>query len=397
MKILAVLPLIPWPLDRGDRMRAWELLQELTLHGELSVVIVARGAVHSEARTALEALAPSVHVFGVGSVPWNILAGVAHGLPPALGAYWSPQVAGALRAIQGSTWDLVVAFQLRAAPYALAVKAPVHAIDFTDSLSMFRRRLPWLGRSGLQRILLTGVDRVEAKAAVDFDLAWISAADDRQAIGEISGRYPQLVPNACVPVDRPAPYEVSGPLLFMGDMRYPANEDGIIHFMKTAWPAICRGCDGCRLRVAGRFTRRVVRAARHPGVEILGPLEDVGQELAGAGAVINPVRFGSGSSRKVLAGWAAARPVISTRSGARGLAYEDGRDILLADPPEAWLAAVQALRARPGAAEALGRAGWLRARSEHDASRAWAGALTAPSLAARSRATAQMAPGSASM
>lgn len=400
MRILAILPLVPWPLDRGDRMRAWELLQELSERGELTIVMVTREPLAPEARGAVAQLAKSTHVFDIGSVFWNIVVGLSRGRPPALGAYWTRRVIHAMAALQTIGWDLVVAFQLRAAPYALAVGAPLHAIDFTDSLAMFRRRLPWFGRSGLQRLLLTGVDRVEAKVAGEFEIAWVSAPDDRQVIGHLSGRYPRLVPNGCVPVELPAPYDATGPLLFMGDMRYPANEDGIVHFLRTIWPSIHVGCPDCRLRIAGRMTRRVAHAARRAGVDVLGPLQDVTAELARAAAVVNPVRFGSGSSRKILTGWAAARPVISTSTGLRGLRHADREDILVADRPKEWFSTVAWMRANPRAAAELGRAGWMRAQAEHNARIAWASALTdlsAQSVSAGAGAGAEslLAPGMA--
>lgn len=393
MKILAILPLIPWPLDRGDRMRAWEMLRELSLQGDLTIAIATRESLTLEARQAITGLCHALHVFSVGNVLWNVTVGVMHGMPPALSAYWNPQIVKSLRAMTSEGWDMVVAFQLRAAPYALRIDAAVRAIDFTDSLAMFRRRLPWIGRSGLQRLLLTGVDRIEARTASEFDVTWVCAIDDRQVIGQRSGRYPHLVPNGCIPVQRVAPYDSMGPLLFMGDMRYPANEDGILHFINTVWPAIHRGSEQWRLRITGRFTRRVTLAARRPGIDVLGPLQDVSVELDQTAAVINPVRYGSGSSRKIITGWAAGRPVISTRAGLRGLEYEDGHDVLAADTVDEWVRAVTWLRNNPASADDIGRAGWERARTSHDARHVWAMALVEGDLTKLGRASFGSVPG----
>jgi glycosyltransferase involved in cell wall biosynthesis len=379
MRILAVVPLVPWPLDRGDRMRAWELLTELAHHGDLTLALTTREPLSSQARRALTGLSPSIHVYDVGSGVWNAVVGMLQGLPPALGAYWNPRIASQLR-IQDDPWDLVVAFQLRAAPYALTVNATVRAIDFTDSLAMFRKRLPWFGRSGLQRLLLTGVERVEARTPRQFDICWASAEDDARVISDLSGRSTMVVPNGCVPSPTIAPYESKGPLLFMGDMRYVANEDGIVHFVSAIWPAVYAQVPGCRLRIVGRPTRRVVKMVARPGIELVGPIPDVMDELTHAAAVINPVRYGSGSSRKVLTGWAAGRPVVSTRAGLRGLSYNEGTDILIADTPQQWVRTVTWIRMNPRSAADIGRAGWKRVRRAHDAGQAWAVALAASEI-----------------
>lgn len=383
MKILAVLPLIPWPLDRGDRMRAWELLKELSTRGDLTVALLTRIDIDSAAHIALGDIATSLHVFNVGSVVRNVFAGLVRGLPPAIGAYWRPDLARALRKVGDTPWDLVVAFQLRAAPYALVLPSSCRAIDFTDSLTMFRRQLPIRGRAGLQRLLLAGVERLETELPARFDVCWVSAMDDAQAISDLSGRRPEVIPNGCEPVTTLSMYHGNGPLLFLGDMYYPANEDGIVSFVSDVWPTVCRRNPGTRLHIVGRASPRVMRALSQPGVTVLGPLADVTSEIGSASAIINPVRFGSGSSRKVLAGWAAGRPVISTRAGARGLAYAGGEDLLLADTPAQWAEVVAWIRSNPIKTAEIGKAGWKRARAEHDAREVWRRALPDPESSER--------------
>jgi glycosyltransferase involved in cell wall biosynthesis len=96
--------------------------------------------------------------------------------------------------------------------------------------------------------------------------------------------------------------------------------------------------------------------AGDPRIELAGPVVDAVAALAAARVAVVPLRAGSGTRVKILEAWAAATPVVSTTIGAEGLEAADGADLLLADPPEAFAAAVSALldsadlRRRVGAA-----------------------------------------------
>jgi glycosyltransferase involved in cell wall biosynthesis len=66
-----------------------------------------------------------------------------------------------------------------------------------------------------------------------------------------------------------------------------------------------------------------------PGVEYRGFVEDLNALYASARVVCSPIVHGSGTRLKLIEAAAFARPMVSTSMGAEGLAFQDGRDILL--------------------------------------------------------------------
>jgi glycosyltransferase involved in cell wall biosynthesis len=376
-RVLVVLPLVPYPPDQGDRLRAWDLVQDLAGLGQLHALVVGPWVPGAPA-AALHALgATVVHLpLGRGELLRGALAQAVRGRPAAVGAFWSPRARTALAAVAPGPWDLVVAFQLRAAWYAVAVPARLRLLELTDSLSLYAARLPARGRALRQRLGLLGAPRLERDWPRRFDLTVVSAPEDAAVVARLSGVRPAVVPNGCRAAAAPAPWRPGGPLLFVGNMRYPPNEDAILWFARTIWPVLWRAWPDLRLRVAGRPTRRVAQLARTPGVEVLGFVPDLAAEWAAALALINPMRFGSGTNRKVLDGLAAGRPVVSTRLGARGVTAGEGEGLLRADAPGEWLQAVAMLRAADGRGEALGRAAWNWARRwETVAAHGWSALL----------------------
>ncbi len=378
MKILAVLPFVPYPPTQGDRLRAWDMLTALAAVGDLTVRIIAPGVNRTQRCLALECLVSSVefHPLTPGNVLIGAIAGLLSGLPPGITAYWRGP-SGAKTGSNATSWDLAVAFQLRSAPYVLAESADLRVLELTDALGRYRKQLPWRGRAAVQRVLLGGVEALEQDMPQKFDHVWVCARDDADWIERLSKRDVQVIPNGCNPISAPPPYRSAGPILFIGNMRYPPNEDGIMWFARHVWPIWARQWPLKRLRIVGTPTGNVRRLSGQSGIEVTGFVPSVAQEFAEASVVINPIRFGSGTNRKIVDAWAAARPVISTPTGIRGLPCDPGHDVLVAGSASEWCAQLTKLCTNESLGATLGERGWLLARQHLSARDIWADAIEA--------------------
>jgi glycosyltransferase involved in cell wall biosynthesis len=69
-----------------------------------------------------------------------------------------------------------------------------------------------------------------------------------------------------------------------------------------------------------------------------------------------PIRIGGGTRLKIYECMAAGLPVISTKVGAEGLSYTDGKDIVIADSPKEFADACLRLLREDAEREAIARA-----------------------------------------
>jgi len=101
-------------------------------------------------------------------------------------------------------------------------------------------------------------------------------------------------------------------------------------------------------------------------IEVTGTVPSVMDYLRSATVVIVPLRIGGGTRLKIFEGMAMAKAVVSTSIGAEGLDVTNGRDLLIADDPSAFAAAVLKLLRDPvlrknyeeNAAEVAARYDW---------------------------------------
>jgi sugar transferase (PEP-CTERM/EpsH1 system associated) len=146
-------------------------------------------------------------------------------------------------------------------------------------------------------------------------------------------------------------------LIFTGTMDYRPNVDGVSWFVREVWPALRQAAADLSFTIVGRDPApEVRRLAEVPGVVVTGTVRDVRPYLAAAGAVVVPLRIARGVQNKVLEAMAMGCAVVASGPALQGLDVRVGTEVLRADSPGEWQAAVLGLLADEARRRALGRA-----------------------------------------
>lgn len=145
-------------------------------------------------------------------------------------------------------------------------------------------------------------------------------------------------------------------LIFTGSMDWLPNEDAIQYFTKEIMPRIKRAVPGVTLTVVGRnpYPRLVELSKRDPSVVVTGRVEDVRPYMEAAAVYVVPIRIGGGTRLKIYEAMGMELPIVSTTIGAEGLPVRDGVDLFLADTPEEFAGRVVALLQDEAHAQATG-------------------------------------------
>lgn len=140
--------------------------------------------------------------------------------------------------------------------------------------------------------------------------------------------YQPVAPN------QPTPEEQSL-VLFTGAMDWEPNIDAVEYFCQEIWPSVLTELPEARFRIVGRNPDRRVMRFTGGSVEVTGRVPSVIEHLREAAVVVVPLRIGGGTRLKIYEAMAAGKAVVSTSVGAEGLDVHHGRDIVLADSPQA--------------------------------------------------------------
>ena len=154
-------------------------------------------------------------------------------------------------------------------------------------------------------------------------------------------------------------------LMFSGNMDFPPNVAGVLHFHRHIFPLVKQARPEVRWQIVGANPAPAVAAlAADPRVTVTGFVDDVRDYFGRAAVVLSPLVSGGGIKNKVLEAWAMGKAVVATPLGVSGLKVRDGEDaIVTADPREFAAQTVELLR-QPERAAALGRA-WRQTVCDH--------------------------------
>jgi glycosyltransferase involved in cell wall biosynthesis len=147
----------------------------------------------------------------------------------------------------------------------------------------------------------------------------------------------------------------------VGLLTYEPNLDALGYFTSEVLPIVRRERPDVTLRVVGRYGDgpRIRAIAATDGVDMLGELPDVTDELRRATVAVVPIRFGGGTRIKLLEAFAYGLPAVSTTVGAEGLDVVPGTHLLVAEGPKAFAEACLTLLRDEHARERLAAAARL--------------------------------------
>jgi glycosyltransferase involved in cell wall biosynthesis len=158
-------------------------------------------------------------------------------------------------------------------------------------------------------------------------------------------------------------------------MDWLPNEDAIVFFADEILPRIVARVPDVTLAVVGRNPSPRLR--RHvegrPAIRITGRVDDIRPHVERAAVYVVPLRIGGGTRIKLYEAMAMGKPIVSTTVGAEGLPVRDGENVVLADTPDAFAAAVVRLLRDGDGRERLGQA----ARNFVEAHCSWPAAAAA--------------------
>jgi sugar transferase (PEP-CTERM/EpsH1 system associated) len=341
MQILVLTPRLPYPPNRGDRLRAFNFIKHLSQEHKLSLVSFIADQSEQELLPSLADYCQELRVLQMG--PAHSTVSVACNLwrsDPFQILYYRSQAMHRLvdRVLRENNFDVVYVHLFRMAPYVAHWSQSYRIVDLTDVISQeVVRSLPYRGLLSrlIYRMDRSRIERYERLVAESFEETWLISEADRQILSrDCLDANIQIVTNG---IDREHFYPTDQPckpnhLIFVGHLRVFHNVDGARHLVQDILPLVRRQIPDCTLEVVGADPGpQVRRLADNPAVTVTGFVPDLNTYLNRAAVFVAPLRFAAGVQNKVLEAMATARPVVTTSVVNAGLGAQPGHEILVAD------------------------------------------------------------------
>lgn len=341
MDILFLAHRIPYPPNKGDKIRSWHILKYLAERGAR----VHLGCfIDDPADMAHQNYLRSVAGGDCCFVQISPLASKVRGLKGLLrgeaitSSYYPRQPLGGWAQRVAAEFGVQRVFLYSSAmfPFAMPLIGPGRKVvmDFVDMDSdkwrQYAENKSWPMSAIYKReaVKVLGLERLaayrsdvslfvtEAEVASFKSVAGSAAHDVRAMFNGVD--HQKFSPNAgFTPMQLPG----QSNLVFTGAMDYWANVDAVVWFADEVLPRLQAARPGLHFTIVGaRPTPDVQRLNKRPGITVTGTVDDVRPYIAAADIAVAPLRIARGVQNKVLEAMAMAKPVVTTPAAAQGIA-----------------------------------------------------------------------------
>lgn len=378
MKIFVLLPRIPYPLEKGDKLRAFNQIKQLAKRNEIVLCALNDNAKVNEqdAFRALQPYCQSINFIRINKL--QILLGLVRaffkGLPMQCGYFYNRKAAKRIdKLIQKHKPDMLYGQLLRVAEYIRHKDIP-KALDYQDIFSYGMKRRADIASSLTRPIYnmeYRRLKRYEAAIFEDFDVRTIISEPDRKLFPHEQRDEILIIPNG---VDhdyfKPQEREKKYDLVFTGNMSYPPNVNAVEYLANEILPIVWKSLPETTLYIAGATPDPKVKKAASEKIIVSGWLDDIRDAYAQSRVFIAPMRIGTGLQNKLLEAMSMRLPAITSPLANASLGAKPNEEILIGSNAEEMAKNILTLLTDAQKAEQIAQAGFEFTNRVYDWGRA---------------------------
>ena len=364
MKLFILLPRVPYPTEKGDKLRAFNQIRQLSKHHEIILCALNDSVLHDQAIPVLSKYAKAVYIIPISkfTIFLNLIRTVFTNKPLQVGYFYNKATAKKIeKLINQHQPDHVFCQLIRVAEYLKNIPIP-KTLDYQDVFSKgIERRLstspaylrPFL-RLEHKRLLAYEHDIFEL-----FDNKIIISIPDRDQIPHPQREQIVVVPNG-VDTDffKPISYEKEFDLVFTGNMGYPPNINAAEYLVRKILPVVLKRKPDLKLLIAGANPHLRVSVLKSSNVEVSGWVSDMRECYAAAKIFIAPMQIGTGLQNKLLEAMAMQVPCITSSLANQALKARENEEILIAETPAEYANCIINLLNDPNLAQKIALNGY---------------------------------------
>ncbi len=361
-KLIFIVSRFPYPLEKGDKLRAYYQLNELSKKFEVTLIAISESKIHNEHLMKIKALCNAVHIIKINrlSILFNLIMALFSGRPLQTGYFFSWKgKQNVTKILNEVAPDHIYCQLIRCAAYVKDYHNCPKTIDYMDALSKgIERRikqqnflLKWLFKLEYRRLLAyerTIFDYFENKTIISEQDRDYIFHPEKEKIKVISnGIDPSFFEN--LQLDKE--YD----LVFVGNLSYAPNVEAVQYILKF----ILKNNPNWTCLISGANPGRTIKelCASNKNVRLVGWVDDIRESYQKGKIFIAPMMIGTGMQNKLLEAMASGLPCVTTKMTNNAIKAEDKREIIVANTPETFVQIIDNLLADNAMLNQIGNSG----------------------------------------
>lgn len=373
MKIFFLTPRVPYPIDKGDKLRAFYQIRALSKTHDVFLFALDENCRYDSKRNPLNALCRNVHIVKLskGDIVKNLVGGLFKQIPFQASYYYSREIKREIeKVLKDIQPDIIFCQMIRTAELVRSVTSIPKIMDFVDVISKgLERRIE---KSNLFWKLALRLEykralEYEKKVFHDFNACIIITEEDRRFLPFEGRNRVKIIPNGIdtsifAPQDGPKEYD----LFFSGNLSYPPNIDAAEYIVGRILPLLKERMPNIKVLIAGASPTKAVKDMESENVTIKGWIDDIREYYKKARIFIAPMQIGTGLQNKLLQAMAMKLPCVISELAGKGLSNGGKNSIMVAYTPQDYVSQIIDLLKNEEYAKKLSEAGYHYVRTYHD-------------------------------
>lgn len=339
MKIIYLISRFPYPINKGDKLRAYNQLKLLKKHHEIFLISIDEEMPLNINESQVKNIANNFKVLKLNflSKVINLFRGIFTTFPFQTEYFFTRKNKKAIEAvIDDFKPDIVVCQLIRMSKYLNSIDNVPKVIDYVDVLSkgleLRKSKASFLTRP-IINIEHKRVLRYEAEVSNQFDGILIITENDKNSLPIYDKSSVKVVPNGVLTdyfiANQTVPKDID--LLFVGNMSYPPNVDAVIFFTENIFPLIIKEKPHCKFYIVGSSPNIRIKKLASQNVIVTGWVEDIRPFYNRAKVFIAPMQLGTGLQNKILEAMSMSLPAVISSHAAKGISANPDVNIFISD------------------------------------------------------------------
>jgi sugar transferase (PEP-CTERM/EpsH1 system associated) len=350
MKIAFLASRFPYPLDKGDKVRAYHQIKHLSKKHSVYLICLAEGDVLAEHIAHLQSFCADIKIYPIHKpgIALGMVSTLFTGLPFQVGYFYRSAIKKSIYSdLDTIKPDAIVCQLLRMAEYVKDYQHPNKVLDYMDvfSADMLRRKQV---SSGPEKLIFGAENERVLKYERDvfpyFQKHTIISRQDRDLLPVADNKSIEVIPNGIdFDYNHTAKPTKHYDILFFGNMGYTSNVESAVFLAQKVVPILVKQFPNIKVLIAGAEPHKRVLALQNNQVEVSGWIDDKWACYASARIFAAPMLISVGMQNKILEAMAVSVPCVVTTMANNAIGAEYGKEILVADSPEDFAAAIAQL------------------------------------------------------
>ena len=365
MKIFVLASRVPYPLEKGDKLRIFHQVRELSKNNLVHLCCLNTEKIHPAAEEELSKICAELSIVPLKkkNIFWNLFLNLFSENPFQIAYFFQRNAAIIINSLISSfNPDHIYSQLIRTSEYVKNHHDIPKTIDYMDSFSKGMDRRAKSASFFSKPIILSEARRLLRYENLIFDYFenhTIISKQDRDTIWHQHRKKIEVIPNGIDSVFfHPKEKEKEFDILFTGNMAYIPNVDSVVYLVDEILPLIQKEIPDIKIMIAGASPVNKIKNMANESITVTGWVDDIRDAYWVSKVFVAPLRLGSGLQNKLLEAMASKKPCVTSPLANNALGAINNKSILIAENAEEFAEKIIFLLKNPSASQEIAENGF---------------------------------------